>query len=217
MNRTLSCIRRRPNLVDLLTPIVAGVAGYRIKSANNFDGSYTELFTCTNVGFLDANVDGRKVELQQTSGRVRMVFDPATYAAPHTAALVDTNHIWLELWHVDSVGAETQISAPTLLLPDAAYHGYKTVVIHGAAPSGATIANSLQLDLPRLMTNLVVHNEEGTNPLFVAFEGSGGEVKLAANALPQHVAQNSPFSSLWVRGSGGTATFSASFTQAFTK
>jgi hypothetical protein len=211
MNRTLSVMRRRPHYIDARTPIVYGVAGYRLKWAANFDGIFTTFLTSTNVGFLDENVPRGRVDSQPTQGSVRMVFDPTTYAIP------DTNHIWLELFHVAPGGAETQVSAPLLILPDGAHHGYNTVTLHGTAPSGVSVANSLQLDLPSLMYDFRVHNEEGATILYVATQEGGSETQLKPDAQPQMATYQAPQGSLWVRGAGATAAFSATFTLAFPK
>ena len=105
MNRTFSVIRRRPRIVDMLTPRVDGVVGYRVKASTNFDVAPTTLFTSTNVGFLDTSgVDRRVIESQPTQGQVRMVWNPVTYG------LTDEAPIWLTLWHVDAASVETQVS-----------------------------------------------------------------------------------------------------------
>lgn len=212
MNRTLSVIRRRANIVDTLVPFVYGVAGYRLKWAANFDAAvWTTFLTATNVGYLDPVVNPVVIEAQPTSGRVRIVFDPATYSIP------DTKSFWLELFHVAAGGAETQISAPSLILPDSAHHGIHQVTIHGDAPNAADSTGSLQLDLPRLMGDFRIHVETVDRNLYVATEQDGAEQQLRPDTFPQSSNFSSTQGSLWVRGGGAVVTFSAIFTTAFPK
>lgn len=210
MDRTLSVIRRRPNLVDALVPFVYGVAGYRLKYAQNFDSAiWTTLMTSTNVGYRDPAVNPSVIDVQPTQGRVRIIFNPATYS------ITDTLSFWVELFHVAAGGAETQMSAPTLLLPDSAHHGIHQVTIHGNAPSAADSTGSLQLDLPRLMSDYRIHNEAADRNLFVATEQDGPEQQLRPDTFPQSSSFSSTQSSIWVRGGGAIVPFSAIFTTAF--
>jgi hypothetical protein len=211
MNRTLSVIRRRTNLVDVVVPIVAGVDKYRLKWNANFDGVFAQFIDSSNVGFLDAAINQAVIEVQQTTGRVRIVFNPATYGIP------DAQHFWMELWHVAPGGAETQMSAPSLVLPEGAHHGIHQVTIHGFAPNGADVTHSLQIDLPRLMSDFRIHNEAviGGNNLFVASEENGAEQQLQPDTFPQYTSFSSTQGSLWVRGGGGDVPFSAIFTMSF--
>lgn len=211
MIRTLSVIRRRPNLIDCVVPFVYGVDKYRLKWNANFDGVFVQFLDSTPNGFLDPAVNQATLEVQQTQGRVRITFDPASYGIP------DTQHIWLELWHVAPGGAETQISAPSLVLPESAHHGIHQVIIHGAAPNAASSAGSLQLDLPRLMQDFRIHSEApvGGNNLYVATEQNGPEQELRPDTFPQYQSLAASQGSLWVRGGGGAVNFSAIFTMSF--
>jgi len=213
MNRIFSVIRRRPGIVDVLTPRVNGVEGYRFKAATNFDAVFGTIFTSPKFGFMDTvGVDQRKIEAQPTRDQVRMVFNPATYA------LTDTQHFWLKLFHVDGAGVETAVSAPTLVLPDDTqflHRGIGHILIRGSAPSGATVASSLQLDLPRLLTDWRILNEESARDAYVAFEPGGPEFRLKQNStLPQYLTFTGQSASILVRGDGGTATLSIQATVA---
>ncbi len=210
MKRTFSVIRRRPNLVDVLLPLIDGTQTYRLKWAANFDGVYSTIISASNVGFLDPAINPMVVGGQPTSGRqVRIVFDPATYSIP------DTQPFWLQFWTVPFGGAEAQRSAGGMILPDSANHGTGIITIHGNAPNQAAVADSLQIDLPRMMEDISIHNEDGSNALFVATEEGGAEIKLSPSALPQFQSLHGTHASIWVRGGGGVVAFSATFTQAF--
>jgi hypothetical protein len=213
MNRTLSVTRRRPNVVDMVVPFVYGVDLYRLKGATNFDGVFAQFLDSTNVGFLDPAINQATLEVQQTQGRVRIVFDPATYS------ITDTSSFWVELYHVAPGGAETQVSAPSLILPESAHHGIHQITLHGAAPNGADSSHSLQLDLPRLMSDFRIRCESavGGNALFVATEENGAEQQLMPDTFPQYMSLLATQGSLWVRGGGGIVNFSAICTTSFPK
>ena len=210
MDRTLSVIRRRPNLVDVLVPFVYGVAGYRLRWASNFDaGVWTEILTSTNVGYRDPSINPVVLDAIPTRDRVRIVFDPATYS------ITDTQSFWVKLSHVSGGGAETVVSAPTLLLPESAHHGIHQVTIQGDAPNAADSSGALQLDLPRLMSDFRIHNEAADRNLFVSTEPNGPEQQFRPDASPQVSGLASTQGSLWVRGGGAPVPFSAVFTMAF--
>ncbi len=211
MNRLFKIARRRPHVVDFYTPFTYGLdaTGYRIKWATNFDAAFTTIINSTNVGFIDDNVNRNTIETQPTTGKdVRIVFDPATYS------IDDTKSFWLQFAQVQG-GTEILVSAPTLILPDSANKGVGDVTIHGNAPNAATSANSLQLDLPFMMQNIRIHNEDGTNSLFVATEQSGPEQLLKSDTFPQWSSIYGTTSSIWVRGGGAVVAFSAVMTLAF--
>lgn len=213
MNRVFSVIRRRPGILDCLTARVPAVEGYRFKASANFDGVFATILTAPKFGFIDTvGVDQRVIEAQPTDGQVRIVFNPTTYG------LTDANQFWLELFHVDGAGAETQVSAPTLVLPDQTQflsRGYGHILLHGDAPSALSVAGSLQLDLPRIMTDWRILNEEGATPAFVAFEPGGPEFTLLPNSLtPQFATFTAKSGSVWVRGGGAAATLSIQATVA---
>lgn len=215
MNRLFKIARRRPHLVDFYTPFIYGVDTYRIKWATNFDAAFTAIINSSNVGFLDPAVNQQALDVQPlgsmtaTGGRaVRIVFDPATYSIP------DTSSFWLQYVPVTG-GVEGTPSAPTLILPDSANKGVGDVTIHGSAPSAVNSAGALQLDLPFLMQNIRIHNEDGTNSLFVSTEQSGPEQQLKPDTFPQWQSFYGTTGSIWVRGGGGAVAFSAVMTLAF--
>jgi hypothetical protein len=209
MNRLFKIARRRPHIVDFYTPFTYGVDLYRIKWAANFDGAFATIISSTNVGFVDSNINPMVIESQPTTGKdVRIVFDPTTYG------ITDTQSFWLQFVPVTG-GVEGTASAPTLILPDSANKGVGSVTIHGNAPNAASSANSLQLDFPFLMSDIRIHNEDGTNNLFVATEQNGPEQQLKADTFPQWQHLQGTQSSIWVRGGGAVVAFSAVMTVAF--
>lgn len=211
MNRLFKIARRRPHIVDFYTPLTYGVDGYRLKWAANFDASFTTFITSTNVGFVDSNVPQYVYESQPTTGKdVRIIFDPTTYSIP------DASSFWLQFVQViGGVEQTSATSAPTLVLPDSANKGVGIVTIHGNAPNGASTANSLQIDLPYLMSDIRIRNEDSSNFLFVSSEQGGAEQQLKADTFPQYQSLSATQGSLWVRGGGAVVAFSATCTAAF--
>lgn len=216
MRRLFKVARRRPHIVDFYTPLTQGLdtAGYRIKWAQNFDGVFAAIINSTNVGFLDDNVNRNVIETQPTTGTdVRIVFDPTTYS------IDDTKSFWLQFAQVTGA-AETLVSAPTLILPDSANKGVGLVTIHGAALGATSSAGALQLDLPFLMADFRIHNEDTANYLYVSTEAGGPEQQLRPDTFPQFTSIAGTQASIWVRGAtpanvSAAVNFSAVFTAAF--
>ena len=213
MIRQFKIARRRPNYVDFYTPIQAGVDGYKLSWATNFDATPTDFLTSTNVGFLDPKVNQAKVDTQPIGGMVRIVFDPATYS------ITDTSSFWLIFTPMTGVVAGTA-SPPTLILPDSSNHGVGIVTIQGSAPSATSSAGSLQIDFPYLMQDFRIHSEDATNYLYVATEAGGAEQQIRPDTFPQYTNILGTQASIFVRGAtssntGASVKFSATCTLAF--
>jgi hypothetical protein len=65
------------------------------------------------------------------------------------------------------------------------------------------------------MQDFRIHNEEAATSLYVSFEQDGPEVQLKFGPQEQFTSILGTQSSIWVRGGGATAAFSATFTAAF--
>lgn len=207
-SRNFSIVRRKANLVDFVTSIVPGVDQYRLKSASNFDSSLGTFLTTTNTGYVDPSIDLRQHSVL-AGNNVRMIFDPATFS------ITDTSPFWLQFVPVTG-GVEGTPSGLLLVLPPV--YSSPVIAISGNAPSGAALANSLRLDFPRLVTDLRITNLESSRSLMVAFDSTGAEITLKApSVVPQFISIEGSHSSIWVRGVGGTAAFSATFSFAHPK
>jgi hypothetical protein len=196
-------------------PRLSGVDGFRLQWATNFDASFTTMFTAPNTGYVDPAINLATATAQNLGSNafgpsVRVIFDPATYS------ITDTKSFWVRFVPVTGGSAGTP-GAPTLLLPASSNHGLGVNVIHGSAPSAVDSTGSLQLDLPRLMQDFRIHNEDGANSLYVSTEQNGAEVQLKTGATEQMTSFSGTQGSIWVRGSGGAVTFSATFTTAYTR
>lgn len=205
---------RAPGIVDLLMPKKAGVDGYRILGAKNFDGAFVTLFTAgLGGGYLDPTVDRGKLHDMPGTNHVRAVFNPDSFGAGDTidAGLFDNQQFWLQFQPVVA-GVAGAAGPPVLVLPPAQRYNNARVVISGDAPNQASVANSLALVLGSRMTGMSVFNREAAaTSLFVAFEAGGPEVEVLPAASHSYF-QGGATSMVWVRGGGAAATFSAEFT-----
>lgn len=207
MTRCFSIIRRRPNIIDLITPVVLGVDTYRLSWGSNFDVTPVDFLDTPNTGYLDPKF----FDTPQTvtpGNNVRMVFDPATFSIP------DTSPIWLQLSHVVGGAAKVK-SGRTLVLPR--YNETSVLGLAGTAASAADLSGSIQIDFPRLVTDLRVHNQHATAALLLAFDAGGPEITVGAAPTMQTISLTGTQGSLFVRGDGADVPFSATCTFAFVR
>lgn len=212
--RLFSILRRKPGFIHFTTPLLdsvaTGVVRYRLKTDTDPGGAFgTTVVTVTNTGLVDPAVAGPQNPI--IPGRtVQILMKPSNYGLP------DSAFFWLKLVYVNAAGVEMVSPAPsaaTLVLPP--FVGNEQSGFNATAPNGAALANSLQIDLPRQMSNFRVRNLSTTIPLYIAFQEGGPEVVVPGQASSQEsIGFEGIVSSIWVRGSGGTAAFSAQFTYA---
>lgn len=215
MNRQFSVIRRRPQVVDIMTPFVRGTAEYRLKYATNFDQVFTTIIAASGMGYVDPTVPVTTLTPTFNNGQIRLVFDPTNAAYSITNP---DSPIWLQFARYDGA-TETYVSPPTLLLPDQSNHGIGVTTISGLAPSAVGVAGSLQIDFPFLVSDVKLLNQ-GPKVLYVATEPNGAEIAYEPDtaALPLYPVSQSFMGAspqVLVRGSGGTTTFSMTFTRSY--
>ncbi len=212
MNRDFTVVRRRANLVDIQTPKRPGVQGYRLKAAKNFDLAFNTLVTGNiSTGHLDAGIDTQVLTTLPSRDKVRLVFDPDNYSGGPWN-LVDTDHFWLQFFPVDFAGVEGTGGNRALVLPDDEERAAGRVIIRGSAPVGASVVNSLHLDLPYKMRNVYIRNNEASGGDYLAVATRpGGSERLVE---PQGEAEffEGGVELLMVRGVGGAVDFTASMT-----
>lgn len=194
MNRLFSIRRRRPHLVDVWTPKVAGVDGYRLKWGANFSSAPATIITSTNAGFIDDNVNRATVETQPLNGQVRIVFDPTTYAIP------DGNSFWLQFVPVTG-GVEGTPGAMTLVLP--ANMGNQSLIVIAGTPTGTQ-----QLDLPTIRGIKIQNAADIT----VRTESGGAAFTVPGSTVDVHdLAYLGMVSSLYVTGGAFSMTATLAF------
>lgn len=208
--RLFSSLRRKPGFIHLTTPLLdpsTGVVKYRLYTDDDPTfPSPTEVVTVTKLGLVDPDVAGPQNPIIP-GNTVQILMKPSNYGLP------DSDFFWLKLVYVDSADADMAIPAPsaaTLILPP--FVGDEQSGFNATAPNEPSIADSLQIDFPRQMTNLSIRNLSLTIPLYVAFQEGGPEIVIPA--LTESIGLGGMVSSIWVRGDGGTADFSARFTYA---
>ncbi len=204
MARSLSLHRRRANLVDLTLPVRSGVISYQFQVAANFDASFSTFETVSSAGKVSKSAADFLFEASGFRGKTRFLFSPVDYS------IDDTKPFWVKIRPVTAAGVGTA-EAAQLILPYSSAPN-RGVVISGTAPAGAGIANSLELQLPCQVKDLVIRAVD--IPLIVAFEPGGSEITVpdaAANLGSYLRFGEQTVSQLFVRGPA-PAAFEASFT-----
>jgi hypothetical protein len=217
ISRPFNVIRRRANLADILIPKSLTTEKYRLLAAPNFDGSFVQIIEANiSSGYLDPAlvISNRVATLHSVNnpGQIRVTFDPETFAV--LASIADADIIWLKFQAVDFAGLAGTASNPIMILPEVKLRGDSSITIAGLAPNAADVAGSLQLDLGYRMQDIAIRNEEGATPLYVATEAGGAEVKVDGGSLTlsQYTLAFGAQGTIFVRGGGGTARFSATMT-----
>lgn len=208
--RPFSVVRRRTNLLDIITPKLVDTQGYRFRGALNFDAAFSDLFTADiGAGFLDANVDRRVLHaVPNGQTHVRSVFDPATFSP----TIEDDQHFWLRFQPIDFAGAAGAESQPILILPEEEHKGGGRIIITGDAPVGPDVTASLVIGLPRLSQDFHIHSNEagGGNPMFVATIENGPERQIDPGETIDLL--EGGIDTLLVRSTGAPVSFTADFT-----
>ena len=215
MARSISIVRRKTDLVDLTVRRRDGITGFRFSAATNFDTAFTAFATVPNQGIVSPSVPQAAVVSagSQFRGLVRFVFDPADYVAT-AAALVDSNPFFLRIESRNPDGSFNAPEAMHLVLPATPGPASNRVFnLRGTVPSGAALANSLEIQLPMQCTDFEIQND-GASILFIAFEPTGGEYQLSpvASVFRSFSQVRSSVSQVFLRGSGGTTTISSVWT-----
>lgn len=209
MSRKFSIVRRKPHVVDVVIPLIAGVDTYRLKWAANFDATHNAFVEAGRTGYVDANVNAGAIHVLPGE-HCRIVFDPTTFSIP------DGQPFWMKLAEV--TGGVEGTNSPTILVLPAGEVGNPAIIIKGNAPVGVSVANSLEVHLPRLMTDLKITNQDAANPLYVAFEAGGAETKINGNNPDAEIiALQGNVASLFVRSETAPVAFSATMTPAFSR
>jgi len=208
--RLFSVLRRKNSLLDFsipMRPYSEEVGGYRFKTDTDPGGTFaTTAFDSPINGFVDHEVAGPQ-NVIQPGNNIRVIIDPSKHG-------IDDNYaFWVKMLFLDYTGAEMTSPAPsaaTLVLPP--FVGPEQSGFTGTAPSALSLAGSLRIDLPRSMENFRIRNLEETTSLHVAYQEGGPEVTIPAGVESSEI--YGLVSSIWVRGGGGTAAFTAQFVYA---
>lgn len=202
MPRPFSVYKRKPNLVDLILDHVPGTRFYKFESATNFDGSFTTMAQIPFTGFSSASVKADPAFCNTREDKVRFRFNPVDYS------LSDGDIFFLRITPIDWAGVSGTVGQMQMVIPYGTQPN-RPVVLSGVAPQGAAIANSTVIHLPSQVIGAQVQVTTGS-PLFISFEDEGDEFQVTTSG--PGLDNNFPsFSTIRLRGGGGTSTFSALF------
>lgn len=213
MSRSISVVRRKANLVDLTVRKRPGIIGFKFGAAVNFDTVFTTFATVPNYGIKSPSVpDVHAGHVgSQFRDQCRFLFDPADYVAT-AAALVDTDPFFLRIESQNADGSFNTPEAMHLVLPPPVRPN-RAFALRGTAPSAASLAASLEIQLPMQCDHFEIQND-GANDLYVAFEPTGAEYRV----LPVTAAFRSfdqfltSVSQVFIRGAGGSTSISSIWT-----
>jgi len=204
MPRKVTTARRRNDLFDLFfqpePASPAGVDTYRFEWATNFDAAPVALFTIPRWGFSDpllTPLEHSALSVFNNPNQARVAFKGFSYSIPQTAP------VWLRVVYLLN-GVDTTTSGWQLLPAyDTSYR--PVVVLAGVVPSAASLATSLELNLPYQLTGWTVTNLSAT-ALKMAFAPGGPELTVPPLAT-QYPTQGTS-GVVYVRGDGAPVTVS---------
>lgn len=206
MARTFSVNRRRVNVIDLFINNRPGVAAYQFKYAPNFDAPFSIFETVPYYGKKSISVISGALDSEQFKNKTRFTFAPSDYA------LNDLDPMYIRVATVSTSGVVGADEGIQMVMPFSS-QTMRPIVLKGNAPSGASLSDSLEINLPMQVTNMNIQNN-GAADLYVAFEPTGAEF-LVKPAVPTglNVIMNYPsYSQIFVRGSGAITEFNAILT-----
>ncbi|HEY8095933.1 MAG TPA: hypothetical protein VIE65_07515 [Methylobacter sp.] len=127
--------------------------------------------------------------------------------------MIDTNPFYLQIEARNPDGTFDAKEAMHMILPPSMATPNRQVTILGTAPNAASLAGSLEIQLPMQCIDFEIQNA-GSVDLFVAFEPTGAEYKITplGTTFYTFAQQLASISQIFVRGSGGTTTVNAVFT-----
>lgn len=199
--------------MDLLIKKREGKTGFRFGAASNFDGSFTTFATVPNHGIKSRSVPDVYAGNVGNQFRedVRFLFDPADYVAV-ASALVDTDPFFLRVEAQNPDGSFDSPEAMHLVLPPP-IEPDRAINLRGTIPAGASLAASLEIQLPGQCYDFEILNDGAAN-MFVAFHPTGGEhqVLTVTSAFDAYEQYATAVSQIFVRAVGGTTTASMTFT-----
>lgn len=212
-SRLFSVLRRKAGVLDMMIPNRPGVNGFILKSAPNWDGSFTALsgfpaFISCEGGWIDADLRGA-AHVIQGGDHTRVIFKPSNHG------LSDTGPLWLQVActraGVEQTNGTDGPGAPTILFGvNDAPNAMQTIA--GTTATLASLALSQQIDFQRSMENVRIRNN-GTNDMSVAFNPEGPESTIKGNG-GEFVGYSGTVSSLFVRTTTGTSAFTVTCTVA---
>lgn len=206
MSRQFSLTRRRQNVVDLLIDIdplkSPPVAFWQYEVATSFNGPFSTLATMSAGGTRSKTVKDFSFN-DSFRGKVRFVWNPDDYSG---LGLEDTKPIYLRVRTKDLGSGTFSSPGPVHIILPYASSGHPPVHLAGDAPPGASMGDSLEIQLPKNCHQFIFENLGGVN-MFLAISESGPEYKLKPSTILELFDTTS--SVIYVRGEGSSTEFRA--------
>jgi hypothetical protein len=189
----------------LATPDLGGsppIVEYRFRVSTNFDAAPTVIQTVPRRGFRSPSAVDNGYNDARFKGKVRFLFNPIDYIA---SGIVDTSPFFIAMATRPLNGVFGTFSSQHMIVP---YDSSSDplIVLNGDAPMAASITGSLEIQLPRIVDELIVKNVDAAN-LHLAFNSGGPEYQINPSTVLE-LADISA-SQIFVRGEGAAVTFNA--------
>lgn len=203
MPREFSLTRRRPKVIDLLVDVdptkSPPVAAWQFEAAVSFNGPFVAISTMGLGGMRSKTVKDYSYS-DSFRGKVRFVWNPEDFVAA-LPAIKDDMPIFLRVKTKDlgsgSFGSPGAVHVVTPYDPSA----HPPIHLAGDAPTGGSLADALEIQLPKNCHQFIFENLGGVN-LFLAISAAGPEYKLKPGTILELFDTTSAV--VFVRGEGGT-------------
>lgn len=208
MPREFSLTRRRPGVVDLLVNIDPSasppVSAWKFEAATSFNGPFASIATMGNGGYRSKTVKDFSYS-DSFRGKVRFVWNPIDFSL-FVPGIEDTKPLYLR------VSKKTLGSG--VFGPPGAIHivspydpsAHPPIHLAGDAPAAVSLADALELQLPKNCHQFIFENLGGSN-MFLSLSLAGPEYKLKPGTILELFDTTS--SLVFVRGEGSSTEFRA--------
>jgi len=214
---------RHAHLIEMVMFDSANVAGYRLSAANSLDAAFagaTAMFVVPHNGtFRSPSVVARRLGTTQYDNRglTRVFYDPEDYWAPATTLPHDVDGSYVRLEEQKPDGS-FRPPGPILVVPPPSFftNTRPNLIVAGTAPNVAASATlvpppgAMHFVLPRFCDSVTVINTGG-HDLYIGFNPGMPEFAVPSGTKSGQLLPDAAVSDVFVRGSGGTTTFSIFF------
>jgi hypothetical protein len=189
-------------LVDLVTPDQGGdppIVEYRFAYAANFDAAAATIQDVPRRGYVSPSVLDTGFNDSRFRDLVRFLFDPSDYS------ITDGVPFFLKMATRPLGGVFGTLGAYHMVVP---YNPTSNppAVLNGDAPMAASLAGSVEINLPKTCDQFIIKNLSGNN-LFIAITPGGPEYTIGPTSYLELFDTTSAV--LFARGDAGAATFNA--------
>ena len=213
-------LSRYTNLVELVIQDPGpDVSAFQFAASNTLDTAFagaTPMFTVLrNQSFRSPSIRRRKLGLQDGTlrGRTFVSYDPEDYWVPAGALPHDAAGSYVRVAEVSAAGV-TRPQGPIMIVPPPGFftNTRPNLTFAGTAPNvaanavGTPPAGAMHIVLPKFSDFIGLRNT-GSKTLYVGFREGMPEVAVPSGEIQQFL--DAAVSSIYLRGDGGTTTFTA--------